>query len=144
MVAGVEHEAIARERRRRQALEHLEFERDRETALRDQLEELITEQHGSQVDDAAFASMSPEDVKVVREALVGSDEPDEVDAVLSEWPDDTADEADDVEGEIARLEAELAECRRRQQAFERYLAVLSASAESPGLPSTLRDPASGM
>jgi hypothetical protein len=128
MVAGVEREAIARERRRREAVEHLEFEREREAALRDQLEELITEQHGSQVDDAAFASMSPEDVKVVREALVGSEEQPEVDEVeeaLSDWPDEGADDADEVEAEIARLEAELADCRRRQQAFERYLEALS-------------------
>jgi hypothetical protein len=127
MVAGVEREAIARERRRRQAAEHLEFEREREAALRDQLEELITEQHGSQVDDAAFASMSPEDVKVVREALVGSDDPpevDEVEAALSEWPEDTVDGAEEVESEIARLEAELGDCRRRQQAFERYCKAL--------------------
>jgi hypothetical protein len=129
MVAGVEREAIAHERRRRQAVEHLEFEQEREAALRDQLEELITEQHGSQVDESAFASMSPEDVKVVREALLGSDdspEVDEVEAALSEWPDEGADDADDVEAEIARLEAELADCRRRQQAFERYLKALGS------------------
>ena len=129
MVAGVEREAIARERRRRQAAEHLEFERDREAALRDQLEELITEQHGSQVDDAAFAGMSPEEVKVVREALVGSDDPpevDEVEAALSDWPDEAADDANDFEDEIARLEGELADCRRRQQAFERYLEALDS------------------
>jgi hypothetical protein len=129
MVAGVERDAIARERRRRQALELLEFEQEREAALREQLDELITEQHGSEVDDSAFASMSPEDVKVVREALVGSDDPpevDEVEAALSEWPEETTDDADDVEAEIARLEAELAECRRRQQSFERYLEALDS------------------
>ena len=127
MVAGVEREAIARERRRSEAVEHLAFERDREADLRDQLEELITEQHGSAVDDSAFANMLPEDVKVVREALVGSgDEPevDEVEAALSDWPDEGVDDTDDVEAEIARLEAELADCRRRQQAFERYLQAL--------------------
>jgi hypothetical protein len=129
MVAGVEREAIARERRRRQALEHLEFEREREAALRDQLEELITEQHGSQVDDSAFATMSPDDVMVVREALVGSEdqpEVDEVEAALSDWPDEEADEVDDVENEIVRLEGEVADCRRRQQAFERYLTALGS------------------
>jgi hypothetical protein len=128
MVAGVEREAIARERRRRQALEHLEFEREREAALRDQLEELITEQHGSQVDDSAFANMSPEDVSVVRKALVGTDESpeaDEVEVALSDWPDDGA-EVDDVEDEILRLEGELADCHRRQQAFERYLEALGS------------------
>jgi hypothetical protein len=129
MVAGVEREAIARERRRGQAIEHLAFEREREAALREQLEELITEQHGSQVDDSAFAGMPPEDVKVVREALVGRDEGaevDEVEAALTDWPEETEDEVDDVEAEIARLEGELAECRRRQHAFERYLEALGS------------------
>lgn len=129
MVVGVEREAIARERRRRQALEHLEFEREREAALRDQLEELITEQHGSDVDDSAFASMSPEEVGVVREALVGSDdavELNEVEAVLSDWPDEAAAEEDDVENEILRLEGQIADCRNRQQAFESYLTSLGS------------------
>lgn len=124
MVAGVEREAIARERRRRQALEQLEFEREREAALRDQLEELITEQHGPQVDDSAFAAMSPEDVEIVREALHGGDPGEGFEDEIG-WGDEP-DAEEGVDAEVARLEAELAECRRRQQAFEHYLEALGS------------------
>jgi hypothetical protein len=127
IVEGVEREAIARERRRRQALEQLEFEREREAALRDQLEDVITEQVGTTVDEAAFARMLPEDVEVVREALVGPTETaaeDEVEATLSDWGDEGDDDAEDVETEIARLESALADCARRQQAYQRYLDAL--------------------
>lgn len=118
----MEREAIARERRRRQALEQLEFEREREAALRDQLEEVITEQLGSEIDDAAFASMPPADVEVVREAFGTQDAGDEFEDEIA-WGD-TSDGDDGGNAEVARLEAELAECRRRQEAFERYVEAL--------------------
>jgi hypothetical protein len=60
------------------ALEALEFERDREPALRGQIELIADELEGRRVDEAAFAAM-----------------------------------------ESARLEHEIADSRRRQQALER-------------------------
>ena len=60
---------IARSQRRRQALEALEYERDREAALRGQLEETATELEGPSVDEETFAGMNPEDVAIVRETL---------------------------------------------------------------------------
>jgi hypothetical protein len=132
----VEHEEIARGRRRDQVREHLEFERAREAALLDQLAEVITEEVGPEVDEAAFAQMAPEDVAVVREALVGpldSPEEDLVDGGYGGWADDDADdEAEDEAGaetEIARLEGELSECRRRKRAHEHYLEALDGSSQ---------------
>jgi hypothetical protein len=125
----VDREAIARAQRRRQAEEALQFEQDRETALREQLEAIVVEQEGPRIDAAAFAAMAPEDVEVVRAALQGAaDEPDEdedwLGGGLAGDEEEDADAADSQEEEIARLEAEIADSRRRQAAFERYLAAL--------------------
>ncbi len=120
----VDRDAIARAQRRRQALEALEFERDRAATLREQLEAIVTELEGPRIDEAAFATMAPEDVAVVRPAVqpVGLDGPEE------EWLqiDEGSPEPDpeEIEAEIARLEDEIASSRRRQEAFERYLEAL--------------------
>ena len=53
-----------------QALEALEFERDREAALRGQLEETVTELEGPNIDEETFAGMDPEDVEIVRQTLL--------------------------------------------------------------------------
>ena len=119
----MDREAIARDRRRRQAVEQLEFERDREAALRDRLEEVIAEQLGESVDEAAYARMAPDQVAVVREALSGAVEDEE--SFDDEWlPEEDEDEAAATEAEIARLQAELDDSRARQRAFEAYLAAL--------------------
>lgn len=130
MFSGVEREAIAREKRRRQALEQLEFEREREAALREQLEEVITEQLGSQIDETAFARMDPEEVEVVRDALVGPGGQSEEEAFL-DWADEGDDEEGGEEAEIARLKAELEDSRRRQKAFEAYLHALEEGDAAP-------------
>jgi hypothetical protein len=119
----MDFEAIARERRREQAHEALEFERERERALREQLEAVVTELEGPRIDEAAFATMSPEDVQVVRDTL-GSmlDEPGDDESWLGDEPE--ADEWEESEAEISRLEQEIAGSRRRQGAFERYLGAL--------------------
>lgn len=129
----MERDEIARGRRREQAREQLEFERERESALLDQLAEVITEELGSQVDAAAFAQMAPEDVAIVREAQggltdgAGEDAGDEDYVVWADdGEDDEAEAKADAEAEIARLEAELSECRRRQRAHERYLEALES------------------
>jgi hypothetical protein len=132
----VELREIARSRRRQQALEALESERDREAALRGQLEETATELEGPGIDDETFAEMDPADVELVRQTLLeasqdfeqGLDgEPDE--DWLEEFMEDESPEAAREEqlGEVARLEGEIAESRRRQQALERYLAALTES-----------------
>jgi len=129
----VDLDAIARAQRRRRALDALEFERSREAALRDQLEEVIAELEGARIDEEAFARMAPEDVDLVRPALTdtGADDFDFGEEVAGGWPaeDETIDgeaEREERLAEIARLESEIDASRRRQQAFERYLRALSA------------------
>lgn len=122
---------IARAQRRRRAIEALEFERNREAALRDQLEELIADLEGPRLDEEAFARMAAEDVEIVRAALAdaGAESFDFGEDVAEGWLAD--EEASDLEterqerlAEISRLEREIAACRRRQQAFARYLQAL--------------------
>jgi hypothetical protein len=131
----VDRQAIAREVRRRQILEQLDFERERETALTEQLHEVVVEEEGARVDEAVFASMDPEDVAVVREALgeAGEFEAEFEDEI--ELADESAED-ETVEDEIARLEAELADCGRRQRAFESYLELLGPAAETRSARST--------
>ena len=122
MFDAVDREAIARAERRRQALEALEFERARASALRERLESVVVELEGPALDEAAFAQMTPADVEVVRPALQSVD---------AEPPDPEPEAENDreaaiawLEEEIARLDEELASSSRRQQAFERYLDAL--------------------
>ena len=129
-------EAIAREQRRRLAREALEFEIGREAALADQLQETIAEVEGPAIDERVFAQMASEDVELVRAAL-GNDSADEFLAEGDEgdeWFVEEGDEgeivAEDRESEISRLEAEMADSRRRQAAFHRYLEALDADSRS--------------
>jgi hypothetical protein len=131
----VDRDVIARGQRRRQAEEALEFERDRMAMLEGQIEDFVTELIGTRIDDEAFATMPPEDVETVRAIL----DPRPEYELDDEWPeaegeemveDEPVDDADDpeaeVEAEIARLEAEIAVSRQRQQALERYIEALGA------------------
>ena len=122
----MDRETLARAGRRRQVLEALEFEREREAVLVEQLEHTLAEADGAGLDEAIFAGMEPEQVEIVRGLLHGPSEDEEDEEILIEreifGPDPDDDES--VEEEIARLEQELADCRTRQQAFERYLAGL--------------------
>jgi hypothetical protein len=63
----VDRLAIARAERRRQATDELEFERDRATALQEQVERIVLELEGPALDDEVFAKMDPEDVGRSRE-----------------------------------------------------------------------------
>jgi hypothetical protein len=126
----VDTEAIARGVRRRQAQESLDFEREREQALQDQVGLVIAEVDGPQVDDAAFAAMSAEDVAIVKAELnplpyEPEDGPDffERDDLIDF---DDAEPVDPHAEELARLNEELVQCRRRQAAFQAYLAALDA------------------
>jgi hypothetical protein len=136
----VELREIARTQRRRQALEALEFERDREAALRGQLEETATEIEGPKVDEETFAAMDAEDVEIVRQTLLDASHSfDETfdDEDGEDWLDEFRvdgmsgeEELEERLGEVARLEGEIRDSRRRQQALERYVEALSAAPEA--------------
>jgi hypothetical protein len=122
-------EAIARAQRRRQAQEALEFERDREAALEEQLEAVVAEVEGPRIDEEAFARMPSEDAELAREILAsGSDGEDpDLDPLDEEWlvEGDTADEeSESFEDEVSRLQDEIAQSRRLQHALKSYLNVL--------------------
>ena len=69
----MDRDAIVRSRRRDQALEALEFERERERALAHQIGAILVEAEGPRVDQEAFGRMEEVDVALVRELL---DEPE--------------------------------------------------------------------
>ena len=127
---------IARSQRRRQALEALEYERDREAALRGQLEETVTELEGPNVDEETFARMDPEDVEIVQQTLLDAGQgfeetvtDDDGEDWLAEFRIDgesPEEEREERLGEVARLEGQIEDSRRRQQALERYVEALSA------------------
>ena len=123
---------MARAQRRRQAVEALEFERARAEALEEQLETIVAELDGPALDEDVFAAMAPEDVAIVRPALFG-EEPEPIEEPgdwALEWHEATADPAPDPaeqEAEVARLQEEIEESRRRQEALGRYLAALDAA-----------------
>jgi hypothetical protein len=121
----MDRRAIARDERRRQALEALEFERARADALRERLQVIVAELDGPAVDEPVFARMDPADVEVVRPVL----QPPEPDAVDEEEPPAAEEpETEDYrEEEIARLAEEIAVSRRHQVAFERYLEALGSA-----------------
>jgi hypothetical protein len=124
----VDRDAIARNVRRRQAQESLDFERERETTLTEQIELVIGEAESSRIDAAAFERMSPEDVAIVKaefNPLPYEEEPGsffERDDVFNF--EDVGEEVDPHAEEIARLTAEVEQCRRRQQAFSAYIEAL--------------------
>jgi hypothetical protein len=128
----VDREAIARAQRRRQARESLQFERERASGLQEQIDILVAELEGSRVDEQAFAKMASEDAELARSLLAPAEQPAD-DADEDEWlifgadrPDDEEpDPREEAEEEIARLQREIAESRRRQKALERYLEALA-------------------
>jgi len=118
-------EAIARAQRRRLAQEALEFERDREAVLREQLEAVVADVEGPRIDEEAFARMAPEDADLVRAILASGLEGEDPDLdPEDEWYDigETDEpEAEPFEDEVRRLEQEIADSRRLQQALTSYL-----------------------
>ena len=132
---------IVRARRRQQALDALDFEHGRESAVLAQIDEVLTELEGPRIDGAAFARMAPEDVTLVREVLdPGGDEPeDEFDfegALSSESPAQIRRER---EAERVRLEEVIAGSRSRQKALERYIEALDAKDDTSETPPALAD-----
>jgi hypothetical protein len=107
----VDREAVARARRREQALENLEFERQRETALAGQLGDILIEAHGWRSDRQLLSRLEPEEARALRDANFEALPPDE-------------QQIAELDEEIVRLEGEVMECRLRQRAYERYLDAL--------------------
>jgi hypothetical protein len=126
----VDRDAIARSQRRRQIEEALADEQRRELALTERLEEVVTEREGARVDAEAFVRMEPEHVALVREVLEApvffedADDPQNIDIDIDTGAEDDA--AAEAEAEIVRLQSELAESRRRQLAYQRYVDALDA------------------
>lgn len=120
-------DGIVRARRRQQALDALEFERDRETALLEQIDEVLTELDGPRIDAAAFARMEAEDAELVRETLDPGHVTSEEERLELEG-ESAAESArlrrEEQEAECLRLRELVAECRRCQKALESYIQVL--------------------
>jgi hypothetical protein len=135
-LGAVDRDAHIRAARRRQALDALAAEQDREAMLVEQLEDIVAEADGARLDADAFAQMSPDDARLARTALgldgdADSDAEAEVDGddfgFSFDLEDDEAD-PEDLEAEIARLQEVIESSRRVQAALERYLALLSGQA----------------
>jgi hypothetical protein len=135
-LGAVDRDAHVRAARRRQALDALAAEQDREAMLVEQLEDIVAEADGARLDADAFAQMSPDDARLARTALgldgdADSDPEAEVDGddfgFSLDLEDDEAD-PEDLEAEIARLQEVIESSRRVQAALERYLALLSGQA----------------
>ncbi|HKP17838.1 MAG TPA: hypothetical protein VJT84_05110 [Gaiellaceae bacterium] len=127
----MDRDALGRALRRRQVQDALDAERDRERSLQEEIEAIVGEAEGPRIDHELFATMAPEEVEIVR----GVVQPPEFE-VDEEWlgaplEDEPADAEDDTEAELARLQEEIADSRRHQAAFERYLAALDQAPE-PG------------
>jgi hypothetical protein len=138
----VDRVVIAREERRRQVTEDLEFERDRAVELRNEINRLTLELEGPGIDEQVFAKMAPQDVELVRAVvqdgpLVERDDVDQdwIDFGNEETPEDVADQVDykqleaeyraEQEAEIVRLQEEIVVSERRQRALEAYLEALA-------------------
>jgi hypothetical protein len=119
IVSRVDRDAIARNQRRRQVAEALDDERGREAALAERLEDVVAESDGPRIDEQVFERLGPEDAALVGEVLDATSPFDE---------DEEEDEPDEdaADAEIERLKDEIAESRRRQLAYERYLDALEA------------------
>ena len=106
-----DREQIARARRRQEALDSLEFERQREAALVQRLEPVIRDAEAWRADEAAFAGMEADDREFLRE--IGFAQPKPPDDALGRF-----------QARIDELEAQLEDCRRRQKAFAAYAKAL--------------------
>lgn len=109
-------EQIAIRRRRQEALDSLEFEREREGMLAQRLEPMIRDAEAWRADARAFERISDADRATLAE-------------IGFTMPRPPADAAARMEAQIAELEAQIADSRRRQEAFAGYAAALDGLAE---------------
>ena len=129
----MDSDAIVRARRRQHALDQLEFERDRETALLEQSDDVLTELEGPRIDAAAFALMEAQDIQLVREALDPGHSQQEEDwlELEGETPAESAElRRGELEAERVRLGQLIAESRASQQALERYVEALGGHTDA--------------
>jgi len=139
---AVDRDAHVRSARRRQVLDALAFEQEREAMLVEQLEDVLAEVEGARLDAGLFAQMSPDEARLVQAALgeavnggtwqeAEEDVEPNDDSGLSLDFEDNADDlaaaaTDDDEAEVARLREVIESSRLVQAALQRYLALLSA------------------
>ena len=102
---------VARARRRQEALDSLDFEREREAAFRSRLEPSVRDADAWRVDEAALARIPDEDRETLRE--IGFTQPRPPEDALAR-----------LEAQINQLEAQIADSQRRQRAFEAYARAL--------------------
>jgi hypothetical protein len=121
----VDRDAMVRSQRRRQVEALLTDERGRETVLAERLEEVVAEADGARLDERIFAQLDPEDVGLVREVLQPQPVFDDDDEGLVDASGEPSADSWEEE-EIVRLQHELADSRRRQRAYERYLEALDS------------------
>ena len=109
---------MARARRRRELGEALGEEREREAALLEQVELVVTEEEGARIDRELLELLEPAEAALLADLFTVSndDEEDEL-----EWEDDGAEAAED---EVARLLEEIEHSRARQRALERAVQLL--------------------
>jgi hypothetical protein len=114
----VEREAIARAKRREEALASLELEREREDAITTRLEQAVRDLEAWRVDEAVLGRMDREDAELIRSLGFAAQEP-------------SAEAAARLEARVAELEEEVAGARRRQRAYARFIEVLDGRLGSP-------------
>jgi len=131
---AVDRDAHVRSARRRQVLDALAFEQEREAMLVEQLEDVLAEVEGARLDAGLFAQMSPDEARLVQAALgeavnggTWQEAEEDVELDFEDNDDDLAAAAtDDDEAEVARLREVIESSRLVQAALQRYLALLSA------------------
>ena len=104
-------EEIAVARRRQEALDSLQFEREREEALTRRLDPIIRDAEAWRADALAFDAMPAEHVDTLRRIGFASKEPPE-------------DARARFETKITELQEMIEDSRRRQRAFEAYADAL--------------------
>ena len=103
---------MARAKRREEVLATLELEQERAGAIVTRLEQAVRDLEAWRVDEAAFAKMDPQDVELIREIGFAAEEP-------------SSEAVARLEARVTELEAELAETRRRQEAYRRFVEAIN-------------------
>jgi hypothetical protein len=113
---SLDREAVARARRRQEAVDSLEFERQRESALLQRLEPIVRDAEAWRVDESALAQMPEEERDKLRQIGFCQPQPPE-------------DARARFEAKIAELQAQIEDSRSRQRAFEAYTKALDDATE---------------
>jgi hypothetical protein len=106
-------------------LEALTFERNREAALRDQIEAVILEEDGPRIDRSVQALLTPDELALVGDLFLALLEDDDLDdGFVDDAADGTVSEIDRLAGEVERSQA-------RQRALERLAGLLESPLAEP-------------